>query len=202
MADAFFKLLGSENPVNQTIGSMTQGIGFPLREVEPSISGGDVSVLVERVLDANSFVDQTPTTLGIPIQVTFGDAQATSYFSLDALGATTCLIAGQYAFRAKFVMGRRGGSAGIAQIYVRALIDGTPVGVTSHTIIDNPDIEVPIDYEGVGDLAVGQVLTFEAVRDTDANNSGGLYAGVPSVAGWASSPSARMTFDRFVAITP
>ena len=202
MPDTFFKILGGTDPLNQSLGDMTQGIGYPLRPVEPSVSAGSVDVIIETALLAGSLVDQLPVGLGTPLQITFGDAQTTPQFDLDVLGNMTCLAAGDYSLRAKFVGGRRGASAGTAQLYFRALLNGTPVGDSSHIIVDNPDTEIPFDFEANGTIALNDVLTFEVVRDTDANDSGGLYAGVPSVAGWNSSPSARILISRFVAVTP
>ena len=202
MPDTFFKILGGTDPVNQTLGVMTQGLGYPLRDVEPAVSGGAVTVDIRSVLEASSFVDQIPTSLGVALQLTLGGAQATPEFSVDVLGNITCLIADQYNVRVRLVTGRRGGGAATAQIYARGLINGTPVGYSSHSIIDNADIEIPLTYSDVRNFEVGDVLTFQIIRDTDGNNSGGLYAGVPDVVGWASSPSALITIDRIVAVTP
>ena len=202
MPDAFFKLLGGTDPINQNLGNMTQGIGYPLRPVEPAVSGGDVSVLIENALTADSLLDQTPAGLGVPLQVTFGAPQTTTWFDLDALGNITCLVTDEYTLRAKLTVGRRGLPVAVSQIYTRLLVNGTQSGPSSHTIIDNPDIEIPFDYEGNGSLTAGDVLTFEIIRDTDGNDSGGLYAGNPDVVGWNPSPSARLLISRFVAVTP
>jgi hypothetical protein len=202
MPTNFFKILGSENPVNTSLGVMTQGLGFPLRDVEPSISGGDVSVLVESALESASIIEQLPVGLGTALQVIFGVAQTTTWFDLDALGNITCLVADEYTVRVKFAVGRRGAPSGISQIYTRALINGVAQGFSSHSILDNPDVEIPFDFEGVGPLEIGDILTFEIIRDTDGNNSGGLYPGNPTVVDWADSPSAKISISRFVAVTP
>jgi hypothetical protein len=202
MPTEFFKLLGNTSPVNQTLGKMTQGLGFPLRDVEPSASGGDVTILVENALVTANITDQLPVGLGTALQVVFGAPQTTTWFDLDALGNITCLVADEYTVRLKFAVGRRGAPAGVSQIYTRALINGVAQGFSSHAILDNPDVEIPFDFEGVGPLAVNDILTFEIIRDTDGNNSGGLYAGNPTVVGWNPSPSANLTISRFVAVTP
>ena len=199
MTAPFFKLLGGTDPVGQEIGAMTQGLGFPLRSVEPATSGGTVVVSVEDALIAESLADQDPVGLGVALQVTLGPAQTTAYFDVDALGNVTCLATDEYTLRAKFTIGRSGGG-GESQIYTRLLVNGVPVGPSSHTIIDNARIEIPFDFEANGVLTAGDVLTFEIIRDTDGNNSGGLSAGIPDVAGWASSPSARLLLTRFVAV--
>jgi hypothetical protein len=202
MPDTFFKILGGTAPVLQSLGVMTQGIGYPLRDVEPSASGGDVSILIESALVANSLVDQLPAGLGLPLQITWGGAQTTTWFDVDVLGNITCLVTDEYTLRAKISVGRRGAPTGVSQIYTRMLINGVQAGPSSHSIIDNPDIEIPFDFETNGSLTQGDILTFEIIRDTDGNDSGGLYAGTPDVVGWNPSPSARLLLSRFVAVTP
>jgi len=197
MAD--FKILGGTDPVNQSLGVMTQGLGFPLRDVEPSTAGGPVNVVVERVLDANDFTDQEPSALGVPLQVTFGAAQSNAFFDLDALGNITVLSEDEFVWRARFVVGREG-AGGESQIYIRSLVNGVQVGNSSHLIVDSPRVEIPVELEGVATLALNDVIAFQIVRDTDATNSGGLRAGNPSVAGWNPSPSARLTVDRYIAV--
>ncbi len=199
MPDNFFKILGGTDPVIQSLGKMTEGIGFPLRDVEPTTAGGAVSIVIEDALSASSVLDQQPTALGVALQVEFGAAQSTPYFDLDALGNITCLVADEYSLRVKLTVGRRGGAAGVSQIYTRALVNGVALGNSSHTIIDNPDIEIPFDFEANGSLLAGDILTFEIIRDTDGNNSGGLFAGVPDV-GWNPSPSARLLLTRILAV--
>jgi hypothetical protein len=200
MPEEFFKLLGNETPASSSLGNMTQGIGYPLRPVEASTSGGEVTVKIEHALTTASIIDQEPAGLGNALQVIFGDAQTTEWFDLDALGNITCLVTDEYTLRAKFAVGRRGAPTGESQIYTRALINGVPQGFTSHTIVDSADIEIPFDFEGVGSLQINDILTFEIIRDTDGDDSGGLYAGNPTVAGWADSPSALVDINRFVAV--
>ncbi len=109
------------------------------------------------------------------------------------------MVTDEYTIRAKFSVGRDGG-ASESQVYVRFLVNGVQAGDSNHVIVDNPRIEVPFDVEGNGTLTAGDVLTFEVIRDTDGNNSGGLRAGIPDVVGWNSSSSARILLTRFVAV--
>jgi len=196
----YFKLLGGSDPVNDPVGTMTQGIGFPLRQVDQSALGGPVSVIIETAILAASEVDQDPTGLGVPLQVTLGDAQTTDYFDLDAAGNLTCLQTDEYTMRAKFTVGRES-NTGESEIYTRGLINGVAVGHTSHTIIDNQRTEIPFDFEANGTLTAGDVVTFEIVRNTTGDDSGGLRVGVPAVAGWATSPSVRVLISRIAAVT-
>jgi hypothetical protein len=198
MAD--FKLLGGTDPVLQSLGQMTQGIGFPLRDVEPSTAGGPVVVVTETAINAVSFDDQLPSGLGVPLQLTFGAPQATADFTLDAAGTFTCLTTDEYLFFSKFVVGRRGGAAGVSQVYIRVLVNVVQAGNSRHTIIDSPDIEVPITFSYNVQFTAGDVITFEIIRDTDGNNSGGVYAGNPDVVGWNPSPSCIVDFTRTLAV--
>lgn len=199
MPDTFFKILGGTDPVSQNLGDMTQGIGYPLRAVEPTTAGGSVNIIAETVLSAGSIADQTPTGLGVELQVEFGAAQTTTEFDLNATGDIECLVADEYQVRGKFTVGRDG-AAGESQIYVRALINGAQLGDSSHVIVDNSRIEIPFDKEFTLALSVGDILTFEIIRDTDGNDSGGLTAGNPDVPGWNPSPSARILITRFLAV--
>ena len=197
MAD--FKLLGGTDPVGSSLGVMTQGLGFPLRDVEPSTSGGPVTIVTETAINASSFEDQLPTGLGVALKLTFGAPQTNANFTLDAAGNFTCLTTDEYTLFSKFVVGRRGNAAGVAQIYVRFLINGVQVGNSSHTIIDDPDTEIPVSFSFTIGLTAGDVITFEIIRDTDGNNSGGVYAGNPEVP-WNPSPSCTVDFSRTLAV--
>jgi len=155
------------------------------------------TVSVELALVAASLEDQNPPGLGVAQQITLGDAQTGDYFSVDASGAVTCLQGDEYTFRMRFGVGREGGQ-GEAQIYIRALLNGVPTDFTAVAIVDNARIEMPLTFEGVVALNTNDVVTFEMIRDTDGNDSGGLRAGIPDVS-WNPSPSVLLTITRFVA---
>ena len=161
-----------------------------LKRISTSFSG--LKVVYTTAIDAISVVDQSPTGLGDAnkIQITFGDPQTTTAFDLDAMGNFTVLVSDIYYLQGKFSVGRSG-NPGASQIYIRALINGVPVGYTTHAIIDTSRIEMPITFDGNAPLSAGDIITFEIMRDTDGHNSGGLEAGNPDEAGWADSPSAR-----------
>lgn len=198
MAD--FKILGNTDPVITNLGDMTQGIGYPLRPVEPAVSGGAVTVRVDQVLNVASIVDQDPAGLGTPMQVVFEEGVSTPQFQINPDGSVLCLITDEYEVTALFSVGRSG-AAGVSQIYIRALIDGVQEGFSRHTIMDTDDFEISLNFARTLEVTAGQVVTFEVARDTDGNNSGGLRAGVPDIA-WNPSPSAHLIINRTVAVTP
>ena len=196
---AEFKLLGGTDAALTSLGKMTQGLGFPLHDVESSTSGGPVTIISENVLESSNFTDQGPTLIGVAYQVLFGGVSATPQWSMDAAGAATCLEADEYTIRLRTVVGRTGG-AGEAQIYQRVLINGAQVGSSSQVIVDNDRIEIPLFYNQTISFNVNDVLTFEIIRDTDGNNSGGLTAGNPDVVGWNPGPSASLSLSRTRAV--
>ena len=157
------------------------------------------TIQVETALQAASFVDQDPPGLGITTQVTLGDVQSTPFFSVDALGNVTCLATDEYTLRSRVGLGREG-VVGESQLYLRFLINGTPTAYSVVAILDNLRIEIPATFEGAFSLTAGDVLTFEMIRDTDGDNSGGLRAGIPDVVGWNPSPSVLLTITRFVTV--
>ena len=155
------------------------------------------TVTVEEALRAESFDDQNPPGLGAAQQITLGTPQTTAFFDVDAGGNITCLAGDEYTFDIRFGVGREG-AAGESQIYLRTLLNGVQSGSSAVVIVDNSRIEVPITFHGVLTLNTNDILTFEMIRDTDGNDSGGLRAGVPDVA-WNPSPSAQIVITRFVA---
>ena len=165
---------------------------------EPQSGSINSTIVTEEALRTQSFADQDPVGLGAALQIVFGGAQSTPYFSDDGAGNITVLATDEYHLDAKFTIGRSG-AAGESQIYLRALLDGVQTGTSIHTIVDNSRIEIPLTFTTTVNLTAGQVLTFEIIRDTDGNDSGGLTAGIPDVVGWADSPSASLVFTRFAA---
>jgi hypothetical protein len=158
------------------------------------------TIKVETAFESASVVDQNPTGLGVALQVTFGGALNTPYFSDDGLGNITCLASDEYTIRIRVGIGREN-SETEAKIYLRALINGVSTPYTAVAIIDNSRIEIPATFESTVPLQANDVLTFEVIRDTDGDNSGGLRAGTP-VVNWNSSPSALLIITRFAAVSP
>jgi hypothetical protein len=164
--------------------------------VAENVSGSSFSKsLSEQVLLTENFTDQLPTGLGVSLQIIYGAPLTNQYFDVDAAGAITCIKEGQYTVRIKMTIGRRS-TPGIAQIYTRFLLNGTQFGSSSHIIMDTDDFEIPSTHEATAVLQAGDIITTEIIRDTDGDDSGGAYAGVPDVVGWNSSPSAFMTITR------
>lgn len=196
-----FKLLGSPDPLITSLGVITQGIGFPLRNVEPTTGGGGtVTVRTTTVFASQSFSNQDPVGLDNPLQITFGAPASTTEFSIDAAGALTCLVADEYTLRLKVAISRDKQGGGESEVYLRALLNGVQVSNSVSTLVDNEKIEIPQIFSGIIYAEVGDVFTFEIVRDSSGTNSGGLRASSPQIAGWNPSPSAFVRVDRTYAI--
>lgn len=195
-----FNILGGTDPSGTTLGLMTQGIGYPLRDVIPSPAGGTVTVKFEQVLQAASFAVQEPTGTNSPIQIEFGAAQTLPDVTLDANGTLTFLTEDEYNIRLRLLFGRLG-NPGNAEMFSRTLVNGQPFGGTVHTILDDSDDVIPATFEGVLDVVPNDTLSFEFMRDASGTNAGGLYPATPSLAGWAQSPSALITINRAYTLT-
>ena len=87
-----------------------------------------------------------------------------------------------------FQYGRTGG-AGTSWIYTRVLINGVQGGSTSLSKLENANSDTPYQVIFTVFLDVGWVFSMETYRGSEGNNSGGLIATQPSLAGWDSSPS-------------
>lgn len=190
-----FKLLGSANPVPISgLALMTQGLGFPLRDVDAAPASGSE---LEEVLRAQSFVTQEPVAVDTPIQVSFGPAQNNGIFDVDALGSLTALQTGQYNARLRLQMGRTG-NPGVSIVFMRTLLNGVQIGSSVATALDDADNIVPTTFTGVLSLVVNDIVTVEIYRDSVGNNSGGVFTQVASLAGWVDSPSTSAVFSRVV----
>lgn len=191
------KLLGGTDPVFSEIGKVTQGLGFELLEVDDSPTGGTVTVNVEDVLVGDDFTEQLIPDDETPIQVTFGDAQATPLVDLDALGNVTFLAEDDYQVRIHFAFGRDGG--GQAQVlWGRVLLNGVQLGVSVVSEIDDAeDVNIDVIFRNIN-VEVGDILTCEIYKD-----GGSAVSGVkPHVSGigWNPSPSMEIHIFRAVAI--
>lgn len=147
------------------------------------------------ILNSSSFTTQIPVTLGTTLQVSFGGAVSTTKFDLAANGALTCKETGQYRFVFSAQPGREG-VAGIVNLFLRLLKNGSQVGNTSLARMDNANTVIPLRFIVNIDLVKDDVLTAEMVQDPSGiAGAGGLYSIVPATAGWAASPAAAIAIS-------
>lgn len=144
------------------------------------------------VLNAESRVaSQQPSGTDTALQITYGDTQSNSVVSLSSAGAVTFNEAGKYSIHVNAHYGREGAS-GVSILFFRFLLNGNPLGYPLVGKIDQADTLIP--WAGTLNLELEEddVLTTELLRDSDGNNSGGLFSTTSSVAGWGQSSCIAM----------
>tara|TARA_R110000772_G_scaffold129472_2_gene237597 strand:- start:12603 stop:13220 length:618 start_codon:yes stop_codon:yes gene_type:complete len=154
---------------------------------------------IDRLLDAISLAAaQQPSAVDTPIQIEFGAAQLTAAdpVSISALGVISINETGTYRIKVSFAVGRTG-STGVSEIYARALVNGTPAGQTVHFKIGSSDSYIAYSDEAWLTLPAGTTISYQLIRDSTGNNSGGIFSGNPATAGWADNPSAAIRVERW-----
>ena len=158
------------------------------------------TMVVERLLDATSLAaSQQPVAVDTPVQLEFGAAQNTvsDPVMISAAGAVTINTAGTYRIKLSFAYGRTGG-AGVSELYFRALIGGTQAGQSIHAKVSSADVYIPFTDEAWLTLPAGMVITYELMRDSSGNNSGGIFSGSPTPVDWNDNPCAALRVERWV----
>ena len=152
------------------------------------------SVLLNATSTASS---QQPVALDTPLQVEFGALQTTADIDISATGAITFKTAGKYILAFFFQYGRTG-AAGTSHMLNRLLVNGTQLGNTLGAKVDNSDVLVPWSSTVQLTVNANDVITTEIVRDSAGDNSGGLFALTPTIAGWNNAPCASVQIFRAV----
>ena len=151
----------------------------------------------QEVFRAVSYVTQEPSALDIPIQITYGAAQANEYFSLDASGQFTVLTAGNYSLILRLVFGRTG-SPGVANLFARGLINGIQNVGSIHALLDDSSQSSSSLFFLSATLPASTVFSSQLMRSS-ANggvNAGGLFAQPAPLAGWQPSASCSIVIMR------
>jgi hypothetical protein len=200
MPTEFFKLLGNENPAASSLGDMTQGLGYPLRPVEASTTGGTVNIINEDLIVSESLADQAPTAVDTPYQINYGAGDSSPQVTVDAAGNITFLEAGDYIVSFRGTLGRIKQNA-TAVVFMRGLLNSAEFPPISFVIVmpDN-DVAFPVNLTFNTQFQVNDVLTIEMYRDSAGENDGSLFAVIPSLAGWEQAPSAAILISRTVAV--
>lgn len=194
-----FNLIGASLPDN-TSGAITPAA---VREVFTQLADSTLyaaaGVKEVEVLRAPSGVSQLPTALATPLQLTFGAAQnsTSNPVMLNAAGLVTFNTPGNYAVRIKLQCGRSG-ATGFVTLLSRILLGGVQYGSSGCVRLDNANFILPFESRVVVNVAAGQTMAIQIVRDgADSSiNAGGVYAVGPATAGWAAAPSALLVISR------
>jgi len=146
-----------------------------------------------KVLEGSSFVDQLPTGQNSPLQIEFGANQQTPEVNLLPTGEVNFLVDGTYFFEAFGNVERNGNSGGVAMVMYRILINGAQLGITRGVDINSVGIMIPLSVSEPINVAAGDVLTFEILRDANGVNQGGLYTHQVAGGVWTTVPSASIS---------
>ncbi len=155
-------------------------------------------VTLTTVLSAESTTTQGPSTTDTAYQILFGAAQGSGVddVMLDVAGNITFNTAGTYMVKHVFHVGRTGG-AGVAEIFFRELLDGTPFDTLSYLRLDDAEVLYRIHDAHLINVTAAQVMTFEMYRDSTGNNSGSLIAtAATGISAWGTSPSSCIEIEK------
>jgi len=149
---------------------------------------------VTQVMTGSEFSNQTPSGLNTPLQVEFGIEQGSGSdpVQLSSAGAITFNQAGLYLFNGYGNFERQGSSGGVSVIAFRSLINGAQVGQSKMVEIDKVGVAIPYEVTVPLNVSVGDVLTWEILRDSSGIDAGGLYTH-NLLSSWSDVPSSSFT---------
>lgn len=148
-------------------------------------------------LSAFSSVNQNPSAVDTPLQITFGSAQTTADVSISAAGVITFNTSGNYLIDI-FLRFGRSTSAGNAIILNRILKNGAQILNSNGLILSAATQTIPFSAAIPLTMAAGDTMTMEVARHSAGTNDGGLFVVSPTVAGWNIVPSATVVVNKFV----
>lgn len=161
---------------------------------------------VERLYDGESaLLSQQPVALDTPLQLQFGTVQGTGADPIQTLagaGSEAAVLqintAGLYRLKTAIQYGRSTG-AGVAILNFRALVNGVQAGRSINQRLETANQTSLFTDEAWLALPAGAQISYEVVRDSNGNNSGGLIAGETSGStGWNAAPSMSLRVERYI----
>ena len=184
----------SSGQVPIATGSGTAAFGFlDWSQVanKPTASG------YESKLSSFSSVNQNPSAVNTPLQITFGSAQSTADVSISSAGVITFNTSGNYLIDI-FLRFGRSTSTGNAILLNRILKNGAQILNSNGVILSAATQTIPFSAAIPLTMAAGDTMTMEVARDSAGTNDGGLFAVSPTIAGWNIVPSATVVVNKFV----
>lgn len=148
-------------------------------------------------LSAFSSVNQSPSAVDTPLQITFGSAQTTADVSVSAAGVLTFNTSGNYLIDI-FLRFGRSTSAGNAILLNRIRKNGAQILNSNGVILSAATQTIPFSAAIPLTMAAGDTITMEVARDSSGTNDGGLFVVSPTIAGWNIVPSATVVVNKFV----
>lgn len=162
---------------------------------------------IQRLYDGESqIVSQQPSALDSPLQIQFGPVQGTGSDLIQTIAAggdseasiLRINVAGTYRLKTAIQYGRDT-SAGTAVLNFRALVNGVQAGRTINQRLQNANTTNQFTDEAWLTLPAGVEITYEVIRDSTGNNSGGLISGITSGStGWNNAPTCALRVERWV----
>lgn len=148
-------------------------------------------------LSSFSSVNQSPSAVGTPLQITFGPAQDTADVSISAAGVITFNTSGNYLIGI-FLRFGRSTSSGNAILLNRILKNGAQILSSNGLVLSASAQTIPFSAAIPLTMAAGDTMTMEVARDSAGTNDGGLFVISPTIAGWNIVPSATVVVNKFV----
>ena len=148
-------------------------------------------------LSAFSSVNQNPSAVDTPLQITFGSAQTTADVSISASGVITFNTSGNYLIDI-FLRFGRSTSAGNAILLNRILKNGAQILNSNGVILSAATQTIPFSAAIPLTMAAGDTITMQVARDSAGTNDGWLFVVSPTIAGWNIVPSATVVVNKFV----
>ena len=148
-------------------------------------------------LSASSNVNQNPSAVDTPLQITFGSAQTTADVSVSSAGVITFNTSGNYLIDI-FLRFGRSTSSGNAILLNRILKNGAQILNSNGVILSAATQTIPFSAAIPLTMAAGDTITMEVARDSSGTNDGGLFVISPTIAGWNIVPSATVVVNKFV----
>lgn len=148
-------------------------------------------------LSAFSGVNQNPSAVDTPLQITFGSAQTTADVSVSSAGVITFNTSGNYLIDI-FLRFGRSTSTGNAIVLNRILKNGAQILNSNGVILSAATQTIPFSAAIPLTMAAGDTMTMEVARDSSGTNDGGLVIISPTIAGWNIVPSATVVVNKFV----
>lgn len=149
------------------------------------------------VLSTFSAVNQSPSAVNTPLQVTFGIAQTTADVSVSATGVFTFHKPGNYLFDVFLRFGRTT-ATGNAILLNRILKNGAQILNSNGLSLSASAQTLAFSAAIPLNMSAGDTLTMEIARDSAGTNDGGLFVVSPSIGGWSIVPSATLVVNKFI----
>lgn len=185
--------LNKVETANQSVASLTDFVNGVKSDGFVCWNGAHVA------LNAYSTSDQVPSALDTPLQITYGAAQTTSYITLTSGGRITYDVGGIYHTTTYYRFGRTS-STGSANLIFAYKVNGSWVGSSSCTLLDNASQSDFITLTSFYEFTAGDYVDVYVIRDSSGNNDGGLYSFNPVLSGVPDTPSARVVITKMSTI--